>query len=38
MHCVDDEIFSIWCSNGVIEGEHVTGKLFAEGVGDMTGN
>jgi hypothetical protein len=30
--------FSIWCSNGIIEGEHVAGKHFSEGVRGMTGD
>ncbi len=38
LHCVDDKVCSNWGSNGIIEGEHVAGKLFAEGVGDMAGN
>ena len=38
MHCVDDEVCSIWGSNGIIEGEHVTGKFIAEGVGHMAGD
>ncbi len=39
LHCVvDDEVCSIWGSNGIIEGEHVTGKFLAEGVGHMSGD
>jgi hypothetical protein len=36
--CVDDKVCSIWGSNGIFEGDHVTGKLFVEGVGDMAGD
>ncbi len=38
MHGVDDEIGSIWGTDSVVEGEHVTGKLFVEGVGNLACN
>jgi hypothetical protein len=38
LHGVDDEIASIWGTNSVVEGEHVMGKLLAEGVGNVACN
>ena len=38
MHCVNDEVCSIWGPNGIIEGGHVMGKHFREGVGDVAGS
>jgi hypothetical protein len=38
LHGVDDEIASIQGTNSVVEGEHVMGICFAEGVGNVACN
>ncbi len=35
---MDDEIGSIWGTASVVKGEHVMGKLFAEGVDNVACN
>ena len=32
LHGVDDKVGSIWGADGIVVGQHVAGKLFAEGV------